>query len=274
MAGCSLNKSAKHNWVEDAGGLPEYICEVARAVGKGTDLDHAIPIAISQIKKWAAGVTHNGKDGTPKAAGAKTQAKAKAALAQWEALKAKAHAKSGAKKVSEAVKACEALEDAVELSADKAEWLYLTFNGLTEAEMELEAYERSLAHVGPFTRHVLALTNATEWSMDAVRSAYSRIQATKRKNKRSQLGDGYYDSPDYRTVREVYNTYILVATGYGDDSGTKFFQVPYTVDTLGNITFGDEAEVKQTYTPVGSATATLSNMPSLEKVLALSRVTE
>lgn len=84
MAGCSLNKSSKHNWVEDEGGLPEYICEVARAIVRGgKDLESAIPIAISRIKVWASG----------KGVDSKTQAKAVKALAEWEKKKASAKAK-------------------------------------------------------------------------------------------------------------------------------------------------------------------------------------
>jgi hypothetical protein len=84
MAGCSLNKSSKHNWVEDEGGLPEYVCEVARAIARGgKDLESAIPIAISRIKVWASG----------KGVDAKTQAKAAKALAEWEKKKTSAKAK-------------------------------------------------------------------------------------------------------------------------------------------------------------------------------------
>jgi hypothetical protein len=85
MAGCSLNKSSKHNWIEDVGGLPEYICEVARAIARGgKDLESAIPIAISRCKVWASG----------KGVNAKTAAKAAKAIAEWESKKAKSKAKT------------------------------------------------------------------------------------------------------------------------------------------------------------------------------------
>lgn len=84
MAGCSLNKSSKHNWVEDEGGLPEYVCVVARAIIRGgKDIDSAIPIAISRIKLWASG----------KGVDTKTQAKAAKALAEWERKKTSAKAR-------------------------------------------------------------------------------------------------------------------------------------------------------------------------------------
>lgn len=94
LAGCSLDEHPdKSNWVEDAGGLPEYICEVARAVKRGgKTTSQAIAIAVSRIKKWASGAGVD-KD---------TQAKAAKALTQWEALKGKNKAKSGAKKATKA----------------------------------------------------------------------------------------------------------------------------------------------------------------------------
>lgn len=77
----SLDKSPKHNWVEDAGGLPPYVRKLARAIAKnGHSLDSAIAIAISRVKAWASG----GGD-----VDADTRAKAAKAIAQWEALKAK-----------------------------------------------------------------------------------------------------------------------------------------------------------------------------------------
>ncbi len=67
--------------VQEAGGLPEYICQVARAVKRsGKSTSQAIAIAVSRIKRWAAG----GDD-----VDADTRAKAAKALAQWEKLKAK-----------------------------------------------------------------------------------------------------------------------------------------------------------------------------------------
>jgi hypothetical protein len=94
MAGCSLDRSSKHNWVENEGGLPEYICEIARAIERGgKDLESAIPIAISRCRVWATG----------KGVNAKTQAKAAAAIAQWDAKKARANAKGAKVAASEAI---------------------------------------------------------------------------------------------------------------------------------------------------------------------------
>jgi hypothetical protein len=81
--GCSLETSPgkNDNWVESAGHLPEYVCEIAKSIKKtGKSTSSSIAIAVSRVKKWAAG-----GDGVE----ADTKAKAAKALAQWEALKAK-----------------------------------------------------------------------------------------------------------------------------------------------------------------------------------------
>ncbi len=81
FAGCSLDESSGKNWVEHSGGLPEYICRIARAIKRsGKTTSQAIAIAVSRVKKWAAGADDVDAD---------TRAKAASALAQWEKLKAK-----------------------------------------------------------------------------------------------------------------------------------------------------------------------------------------
>lgn len=76
-----LNKPGKTNWVEKRGGLPDFIKRVAKHVqaDSGFDESRAIATAVSQCKKWAAGL------GDVKPA---TRAKAAAAIARWEAMKA------------------------------------------------------------------------------------------------------------------------------------------------------------------------------------------
>lgn len=85
---CSLESKPgdDDNWIERAGGsLPNYICHIAKGVMRtGKSKSAAIAIAISRVKKWAAG----GDD-----VNADTRAKAAKALAAWEALKAKNKAK-------------------------------------------------------------------------------------------------------------------------------------------------------------------------------------
>lgn len=93
LAGCSLDEKPGSNWVQGAGGLPQYICEIARAIHRGgKTVSQAIAIAVSRVKKWATGV---GVD-------TDTQTKAAKAVAEWEALKAKSKAKTGAKKAGKA----------------------------------------------------------------------------------------------------------------------------------------------------------------------------
>ena len=79
-----LNWSPRKNWIEIVNGdLPKYIVDVTLGIMKGTGYprERAIPIAISRIKVWARGGGGVNAD---------TVAKAAAALAAWEALKAKA----------------------------------------------------------------------------------------------------------------------------------------------------------------------------------------
>jgi hypothetical protein len=87
LAGCTLASSPgkNDNWVEDEGGLPEYICEIARSIMKsGKSKSNAIQIAIGQVKNWASGQGNVNAD---------TRAKAAAAVAQWTKMKASAKAK-------------------------------------------------------------------------------------------------------------------------------------------------------------------------------------
>lgn len=85
-----LDRSSRKNWVESAGGLPSYIERIAKHIHYegGKDISTAISMAISQVKRWAAGGG---------GVSAKTQALAAKALAQWEALKGKNAAKQAVK---------------------------------------------------------------------------------------------------------------------------------------------------------------------------------
>lgn len=87
MAGCSLAKTKENdNWVDDTGGLPEYLCRIARAILRGDkskSVSTAIAIAVGRAKVWArggGGVT------------AKTSVKAAKAVAEWETKKKAAKA--------------------------------------------------------------------------------------------------------------------------------------------------------------------------------------
>ena len=86
-----LNWSPRKNWIEIVNGdLPKFITDVTLGIMKGTGYprERAIPIAISRIKVWARGGGGVNAD---------TVAKAAAALAAWESLKAKAAARRARK---------------------------------------------------------------------------------------------------------------------------------------------------------------------------------
>lgn len=85
----ALDVSPNSNWVERAGGLPKYIERIAlHLVAKGMTRGHAIATAVNVCKKacasgdlnWPGIQIENGI----------SRASACAAVAEWEALKAKA----------------------------------------------------------------------------------------------------------------------------------------------------------------------------------------
>lgn len=79
-------KGGPDNWVEQVGGLPSYIERIAKHLHyeRGMPIGRAIAVAVSRCKMWAAG--GGGVE-------ADTKAKAAKAIAEWEAKKARAHAK-------------------------------------------------------------------------------------------------------------------------------------------------------------------------------------
>jgi hypothetical protein len=82
-----FSHSKTSNWVAKGGGLPAYIQHIAHDLmeKRGMPESRAIAMAIGIVKRWARG--GGNVDANTKAAAAK-------AVAEWEALKAKAHAKS------------------------------------------------------------------------------------------------------------------------------------------------------------------------------------
>jgi hypothetical protein len=82
----TLDRSPKKNWVENVGGLPAFIVKIAKDLHeeRGMTISRAIATAISMCKKWAAG----GKNVKPA-----TRAKAAAAIAKWESMKARSKSK-------------------------------------------------------------------------------------------------------------------------------------------------------------------------------------
>lgn len=84
-----------YNWVDEVGGLPDYIRRIAdHLIKQGMTESHAIASAVNTVKRWARGGTVTAGPGGPKVS-AKTVAKAAAAVAEWEAKKIRAKASAG-----------------------------------------------------------------------------------------------------------------------------------------------------------------------------------
>ncbi len=86
----ALDRSPRANWVERGGGLPPYIERIAVALHerKGMPISRAIPVAINIVKRFVATGDLNYPGVQNVNAGSRAQAVQ--ALAQWEALKARA----------------------------------------------------------------------------------------------------------------------------------------------------------------------------------------
>jgi hypothetical protein len=233
LAGCSLATTpGKDNWVDDQGGLPEYICEIARAIKKtGKTTSQAIAIAVSRCKKWAAG----GSD-----VDAKTRAKAAAAVAEWEKKKAAAHAKN--------VKL--ARRDHTTGPLAGTEYILLASPSISSYSMDRirEAFnskERA-------RRDLIDQANA------ALRAATGTISS--------------YPTTidnDYRYVREVWTDFLIVEDG---KSPQGFIKVPYTVSDDGVISWGTETPAMQEYVDVSASNPSAASSPisgALGRVIAL-----
>lgn len=202
FAGCTLDEKPGSNWVQDAGGLPQYICEIARAIKRGgKSTSQAIAIAVSRVKVWATG----------KGVDAKTQAKAVAAVAEWEKKRVSSKAKKAAKGIASAAK-----ND--KMSASFADG---------------------------------AVLNLSDYNMDTIRQAFDQRTRKIREDWRAAnpSGDMYGDdAPQRLWVKEVWNAFVIVQSSYGDDP--DLYKIPYTVGGDGDVTFGDAVEVQQQYVEV------------------------
>lgn len=94
------------------------------------------------------------------------------------------------------------------------------------------------------------------FSMDKVRSAYdSKIREARKSLPESQR----YDLP-WMYVQEVWNTHLIVHADYGNEN---LYKVDYTVDDLGNITFGDPVRVVIEYVEAGKDIADSELAPAM-----------
>lgn len=98
LPGLERKPGGPDNWVEEVGGLPEYIERIAKHLHyeKGMTISHAIATAVNTVKRWArkGGVVKYG-DPNNMHVTTVTAAQAMKAVAEWEAKKAKARTSAG-----------------------------------------------------------------------------------------------------------------------------------------------------------------------------------
>lgn len=144
---CSLDERPGSNWVQKAGGLPSYICEVAKAIKKtGKDTSTAIAMAVSRVKRWAA--TGEGD----------TKAKAAKALAEWESLKAKSRSKSAS-----TVKAANSAAD-VTRSSEEPPLVMLSKATTSTPDYSLDSIRSAWDSLRSAARRARRKENPTTWS--------------------------------------------------------------------------------------------------------------
>lgn len=210
--GCSLDSSPKKNWVERSGGLPNYICRIARAIMRGGKTkSQAIAIAVSRVKKWAAGADDVDAD---------TRAKAAKALAQWEALKVKNKAKK--------------VVTASYVTSDGEEDNYLILSNIPSFKTDIvrmawDAQER---------------IRREQWEKAHVQPTVSGTTDTIA----SDAPGTYYP---YRWIKELWTDFIVVESesdGQSELLKVKYTVNPITQD----VHFGESVEVRQVYIEMDS----------------------
>lgn len=220
FAGCTLAKTPgkKDSWIEGVDGeLPEYICRIAKhLIATGSSVSAAIATAINTVKRWAAGGTSSKSGPRAEKVHADTQAKAAAALAEWEALKAKAKGKKlattqtsdGVIRMSSKIATCDPSGDV--------------------------NYVSLCGH--PF-------------SIDEARRSYNEVLQAERlaRSRLSGEDDPYSRSlPDSDPwVKEVWTNGLLV------EDGSDTYWVPFEYDGM-DFKFGEKSEVKVSYIPVSA----------------------
>lgn len=98
------------NWIEREGGLPEYIERIAKHLHyeEGMTISHAIAAAVNTVKRWARkGKVVKYGDPKNKNVTTITAAQAAKAVAEWEAKKASAKARSGGRISSKSINLAE-----------------------------------------------------------------------------------------------------------------------------------------------------------------------
>ncbi len=91
------------------------------------------------------------------------------------------------------------------------------------------------------------LKDIKELSYEALQSAISHML-----NPPTDMVTPFAGPKVYRWIREMYRDRVIVEVDSGGEAGLKLFEIPYTVNSKGEIDFGDPVEVQVTYTPVAS----------------------
>lgn len=94
---------------------------------------------------------------------------------------------------------------------------------------------------------IIALSGPS-YNIDAVRAEYDKKIREERKAARANNPYGTYEDYPWVYVKEVWNTHIIVQN---DSGNNDLFKVDYTVDSSGNITFGDAVKVVIEYVEAG-----------------------
>lgn len=217
-ASLATSPGNKDNWVERAGpggqggNLPPYIRKIARGIMKsGKPKSMAIGMAIGTMKRWAAGGNKVHPD---------TRAKAAAALAQWEALRAKS--------------AAHHLTKAVHLSG--APYLFLAQPGAEEYDVEIVRDAWS-----DLQQRLRDAANDKEEAGEtptemATEAAAGGSDAT-----------GSEDDSDlpYFYIKSMWSTFLIVAA---EGESVVMLKIPYDV-VGGHVIFGSPEAVKTAYVP-------------------------
>lgn len=217
LAGCSLAKTPGKvdSWVEAVGGeIPEYICRIAKnLVEGGSSTSAAIATAVNTVKRWAAGGTSAKSGPRAKKVHADTQAKAAAALAQWEALKAKAKTKKVAATSND--------------------------DGSVLLSSKLSSFDTD--------GDVVTLCGAN-FSTEEARRSYNDVLSVERKLEyQKHKASGSLESVSYEDnwIEEVWTNGLVVRRG------SKTSWVPFKYDGI-KFHFGPPQDVKIAYIPVSA----------------------
>lgn len=184
------------------------ICRIAKAIRKtGKSTSQAIAIAVSRVKMWATG----------KGVDKDTQAKAAAAVAEWEKLRAKSHAKSAGKKSAHDLAA----------SAGWAGEILCLANGVTSFN-----------------------TDVVRQAWDTQARAWEQMHQAPMDPANEDVSAGSIYAHAY--IKELWTDHLIASAGDGD-----LYRVDYSVgdpdsDNDTDVTFADPVPVKVQYVAIST----------------------